>query len=496
MADDQTAVINPTEPYRMPDQPAGQNPYDDWRRGTQNPMAPGSPLAKTLEAGPPGVPQPPPHQRLNIPPMPQMPDQKQLGPPPDAKQFQQNSIEFASAMAVLGAVAGRFTRQPGGAALGAFAAAVNGWQTGNLQAYEEANKKWEEQTKQTIANNKMEMDKYKQILQNRQINIDEQMSQIQLVATQFHNDMMYQAAASKNYTMATSIYEKTVAQAEKAKESAAKIQEVHEQGIEKAKGSANYYMNHPAEFLALPPEQQASVKQFAEMKKISGSAGAKQAAIEKSAPEIADAIISGQQPPVLTGLYGASPAVRAALAEKGFDLAKAQLEYKAAEKQIQSLNGPQMTRYSGLANSVVNTIDEVKSLADQMKNSGVPFLNKAKLDAYIQTQGNTPNGQLAAKYVGAVNTLKEEFANLANGGYAPTEPAWKLANEQINGNFGVKELHSSLDEVQRLINFRLHAIPNLQSLGPGSENRYTGATGAKPQTGGASGGWGKAEVVQ
>ena len=62
-----------------------------------------------------------------------------------------------------------------------------------------------------------------------------------------------------------------------------------------------------------------------------------------------------------------------------------------------------------------------------------------------------PEGQLVARYIGAVNTLKEEFSNLAQGGYAPTEATWKLANDQINGDYGVKQLGASLDEIQRLV---------------------------------------------
>ena len=73
---------------------------------------------------------------------------------------------------------------------------------------------------------------------------------------------------------------------------------------------------------------------------------------------------------------------------------------------------------------------------------------QAKIAYIMQTEGNSPRGQLAARYIGTINTLKEEFANLANGGYAPTEPAWKLANEQINGNYGVQQLHASLDQVR------------------------------------------------
>lgn len=204
---------------------------------------------------------------------------------------------------------------------------------------------------------------------------------------------------------------------------------------------------------------------------------------KSDAEAISHAIVTGLQPPVLTGLYKNSKAVRAALARDGFDLTNATLEWKAAEKQIQSLNGPQMVRYAGLANSVVNTIDEVRKLSEQMKNSGIPALNAAKLQTLIQTAGNSPAGQLATKYQAAVNTLKEEFANLANGGYAPTEPAWALANQQINGNYGVDQLAAGLTEVQRLIRYRLNAIPNFKTLGAGGTNRYIGG-GQPADTGG------------
>ena len=70
----------------------------------------------------------------------------------------------------------------------------------------------------------------------------------------------------------------------------------------------------------------------------------------------------------------------------------------------------------------------------------------------------------------AVNTLKEEFAQLAAGGYAPTEDAWKLANSQINGNYGVKDLRASLTEVQRLINYRLGAFANQRPTTVGGDS--------------------------
>lgn len=203
---------------------------------------------------------------------------------------------------------------------------------------------------------------------------------------------------------------------------------------------------------------------------------------------LADGIASGQQPPVVGQGQGTgakiNAAVKSELQRRGFDLTKANLEYEAAHKQVLSLNGPQMVRYKGLTDSVINTINDVNDLAGQLGNSGITGLNAAKLAALTNTAGNTPQGQLATKYLTAVNTLKEEFANLAQGGYAPTEAAWDLANKQINANFGVDQLQSSLKEVQRLLNYRLQAIPNMGTLGPGVANRYVG-NAPPPQIGGA-----------
>lgn len=192
--------------------------------------------------------------------------------------------------------------------------------------------------------------------------------------------------------------------------------------------------------------------------------------------DLADGIESGKQPPVLGQGQGVGAKINAAvkqeLQRRGFDFTNANLQYEAAHKQVLSLNGPQMVKYAGLSSSVLNTIDEVNDLAKQMQNTGITGLNAAKIGALVNTAGNTQAGQLASKYNAAVNTLKEEFANLAQGGYAPTEAAWGLANSQINGNYGVDQLGASLGEVQRLLRYRLGGIPNMGTLGPGAANRY------------------------
>lgn len=198
---------------------------------------------------------------------------------------------------------------------------------------------------------------------------------------------------------------------------------------------------------------------------------------------VADGIKSGRQPPSLTGLYGASADVRAKLEEDGFDLSKAQVEWDRAKKLTASVNAPRMVAYVGLNGAVDATIDRVRELSKKLDLSGIPALNKLELARYAKLNGNSPKGQLVAQYMTAVNTLKEEFANLANGGYAPTEAAWKLANEQVNGDYGVKQLGASIDEIQRLIRYRIQSVPGLSTMGPGVANRYTPGSDAKPDHG-------------
>lgn len=222
-----------------------------------SPLAPQSPLAAL---GPPPQPTagPPPKPQLNIPPMPAMPQQQKPPPAPDAKEYQKDAMAFASAMAVLGAVAGRFTRAPGGAALAAFAGALNGWQTGNLQKYEEAAKKWEQDTKTTLENNRQVMEKYKLALENRKANIDEQMSQIQLISAQYHDQIMYDAAASKNYTLVAQIYEKNAQFTQKAADAAARLQEKRDEQRQKSEESAPRWLSPQGQYILGLPSRDPS----------------------------------------------------------------------------------------------------------------------------------------------------------------------------------------------------------------------------------------------
>jgi hypothetical protein len=95
--------------------------------------------------------------------------------------------------------------------------------------------------------------------------------------------------------------------------------------------------------------------------------------------------------------------------------------------------------------------------------SGVPLYNAAKLAAVRNVEGNSEKGQLIGQYMAAITTLKEEYANFAQGGYAPTESAFKLGDALIKENYGSNYMKATLEETRRLVNIRREAFKNVQA---------------------------------
>lgn len=118
---------------------------------------------------------------------------------PNPQDYHKYSMEFASAMAVMGAIAGKFTRAGGTAALSAYGAALKGWQVGNVQAYEEASKQWEQNTKKTIDNNNVELQKYQEILNDKKANIEQMMAGLTIASSEYQNKVIFDMAKDGNF---------------------------------------------------------------------------------------------------------------------------------------------------------------------------------------------------------------------------------------------------------------------------------------------------------
>ena len=128
---------------------------------------------------------------------------------PKPEDYQKYSMEFASAMALIGAISGRWTRNAGNASLNAFAGALKGWKEGNAEAYANAAKEWEQNTKKTIENNQMELEKYHEILNDKKNTVDMMLAKLNVVSTEFQNKIVFDATVAKNLTLATTTIDKS-----------------------------------------------------------------------------------------------------------------------------------------------------------------------------------------------------------------------------------------------------------------------------------------------
>ncbi len=386
----------------------------------QSPLAFGSPPKPT--AGP------PPQQSLNIPPAPQMGQQQKPPPAPDAKDYHKNALAFASAMAVLGAVAGRFTRAPGGAALSAFAGALDGWKSGNLEKYETDAKKWEQDTKTTIENNRQVMEKYKLALENRKMNIDEQMSQIQLISAQYHDQIMYDAAAAKNYTLVAQVYEKNHEFTTKAADAAAKLQEKRDEQKIKNEQSATYWMSPggQAELASVKPDgtpkysmaQQAGVKQMIDIYA--------QKQVGKSA------IAQDRQ-----------QFINEFTAEHGFAPGSEQTTQWEADRGAKKTEASTVARRAGgiaiAVDEAHETIPNVWAAAQKSAGKGTAAWNA------LENRWNVQKGdENFAFYVQQMNSLINVYGRVISGGGKGTVSDLEHAREMLNPNMPLSAVKGAL----------------------------------------------------
>jgi hypothetical protein len=193
-----------------------------------------------------------------------------------------------------------------------------------------------------------------------------------------------------------------------------------------------------------------------------------------SGPEaIGQAIIDYKQPPVMTGLYRQAPAVRAYLAEHDFNMAKAMQDWQAQTRLTQTMNGPQQVKFRQLEKSVEPFLAEIGDLSEQLDQGGMTLWNEAKLKAESELRGNSPTGQLATRYLTAFGAIKGEVAQLENGGYAPTDASWQAAYDQLNSARGVKAQLAAIEEIKKIIGYRIQGMDSVGGNIPGQDNPYS-----------------------
>jgi hypothetical protein len=198
--------------------------------------------------------------------------------------------------------------------------------------------------------------------------------------------------------------------------------------------------------------------------------------------DIISGIKSGDLPPDLSKLAGMFGGARfklsAELSRQGIDLNKLNLDYNAMQKTVAGLNSTQQVRMRQALDSVTESIPTLRKLNSEFDRMSWKPASWAQLTAAMS--GTDPTKRdLATKYVGQINLMKDELAQGFMGGGVPTDRAFKLADDILNPVYGAQQMASALDQLDINLNIRKNAIAGIepQTLGPMSE-QYQGMAGA------------------
>lgn len=213
----------------------------------------------------------------------------------------------------------------------------------------------------------------------------------------------------------------------------------------------------PTSILALPEDEQLP----AYLNMISGKSSSA-SSTTSDAEAIADAIIDGKQPPVLTGLYSKSSAVRAALAKKGYDLTKATQDWNATQKLLTTLNGSQQTRLRQAVNFTYDSLDlldELNTEAEKaMTRAGITPIGSVQRTAAVSGALGKDIKAAFTKLDNQISDLVSELATVYKGGNSSTDESLKLAAKQLSSNWDYDTLKKNIELVRKNLGIRKNSL--------------------------------------
>ncbi len=179
-------------------------------------------------------------------PIPEPPAQKA---PPDVPQRRSKNEDedWLQASMILGALAGGFTRRHMTNALAAMQGSIEGYNEGSRQKFDQNMKIWEAENKKTIESNKQAMDHYRDILENRKLNMDQMSVELQIAAATYDDKAMAEAARSKNTLVIAQLYDKQAQSLSQFEKSATSLAKQHADAKQREwETQAKQYADSPA----------------------------------------------------------------------------------------------------------------------------------------------------------------------------------------------------------------------------------------------------------
>lgn len=190
--------------------------------------------------------------------------------------------------------------------------------------------------------------------------------------------------------------------------------------------------------------------------------------------DIAEAIISGDQPPDLRGLYKDKAKVMQALARKGYNLATAERDWQAINKHVATLNGAQQERLRQAISFTSDSIPQIENLYKEWQATGLPSgfktWNKAALVATTHLPGKT--GAVAQNLLTQINDLTSEMGTVYKGGNSSTDESLKLAASNLSGDWNADTFNRAIGQLKINLKIRQNSINSSMPMGVSANSPY------------------------
>jgi hypothetical protein len=174
------------------------------------------------------------------------------------------------------------------------------------------------------------------------------------------------------------------------------------------------------------------------------------------------------------------------LADSGFNVAKANMQWTAEKKFLQSLNAPQPTRLRQATHMVQKSLGEIERLYDDWEKIGLasrfPTLNRKAIQAAIETGGEV--GAAAQRLDTMISDIILEQATVLMGGAVPTNEAIKKAEHNLDIAWGGKSFRSGLEAMLFNTNVRLSVMDEAMSNVGGGNREANPYAVISPNAGG------------
>jgi hypothetical protein len=192
--------------------------------------------------------------------------------------------------------------------------------------------------------------------------------------------------------------------------------------------------------------------------------------------DLADSIEHGLQPPTVKGLYRNGAPIRAELARRGFNLAKAETDWNATQKHISTLNGPQQERLRQAVQFTSESLPIIENLYNEWKANATGFktYNHAALAGSKQLPGKP--GQIANQLEAQIADLTSELGTVYQGGNSSTDHGLSLAAKNLSADWNEQTFTAALKQIKQNLAIRRNSIMTSQPMGISQNSPYMPTT--------------------